>query len=673
MQAERLDAKVEEEVQKAAMSMEEYAEKELLRQRFEQVCRDAVDQTLELKCFGSLTTTFATKASDMDLIVVCPSALGNESDLPRLIEKALLDHNYGARLLTKTRIPIIKLCQEPTASLLDILRKEHAKWEEPKARLRTEPPKELKHEDDESHAGKKTGSEPETSDEQVLPKKPLTVAVPGAPGPHDKDADNKPDEKTPRQSSAMHSERENPDVSKLPDAERIRRYRTAKREGWYDPAEWTVIHRFIRQFEHREQLRFCNEGASNRPLVEASNCLRGSQEMAASCLHEDRGVGFIKETNPSADASDSLRETHEAAFEKESDPPMGASISLREAREEGNYTESNPLVEASDRLHEAREALLDLPNVIGRYRAPPPAHGLDFPKDGVGIQCDINFSNQLALHNSHLLKCYSLCDPRVRHMVLFVKAWSKKRKINSPYNGTLSSYGYVLMALHFLVNIADPPVVPNLQSCRYAFTDDLSSKEVELEGYNIRFFRNETAIENLRECAQITQNKEPVGSLLRGFFHYFAREYNNAPNGGFRWTADVLALRVNGGLLTKQNKGWTGAKTDVTHTEGPHRQTKQVRQRYLFAIEDPFETEHNVARTVVHGGILAIREEFRRAHLLIQNMRYVTGPAEEDLFAEAEAKDNLQYRYFGPRPRNNGKDGESSTPKAEKPLVINSN
>lgn len=37
------------------------------------------------------------------------------------------------------------------------------------------------------------------------------------------------------------------------------------------------------------------------------------------------------------------------------------------------------------------------------------------------------------------------------------------RKINSPYSGTLSSYGYVLLVIFFLVHVKNPPILPNLQ------------------------------------------------------------------------------------------------------------------------------------------------------------------------------------------------------------------
>ena len=42
-------------------------------------------------------------------------------------------------------------------------------------------------------------------------------------------------------------------------------------------------------------------------------------------------------------------------------------------------------------------------------------------------------------------------------------SWYPFSKINSPYKGTLSSYGYVLLVIFFLVHVKNPPVLPNLQ------------------------------------------------------------------------------------------------------------------------------------------------------------------------------------------------------------------
>ena len=57
-----------------------------------------------------------------------------------------------------------------------------------------------------------------------------------------------------------------------------------------------------------------------------------------------------------------------------------------------------------------------------------------------------------------------------------------------------------------------------------------------------------------------------------------------------------------------------------------------MRHRYLFAIEDPFELEHNVARTVTHPGIVAIRDEFRRAWRILNAVGRCQAP-EGELFA----------------------------------------
>ncbi|KAL2038777.1 hypothetical protein N7G274_008535 [Stereocaulon virgatum] len=601
-QVDYLDTLAFEQIPKVEISHEEFAEKQALRSSLEQVCRKTVSDweiahkdpnfeadNVELKCFGSLSTTFATKSSDMDLIIVSPSSRPSpsapESELPRTIEKALLDMGYGARLLTRTRVPIIRFCEKPNPELANSLLAERSKWEKergkpPKAPKRKEKKKSEMVKEDELNPtlphnrlgnlpekdGHLHGTIPNHDDEPPKEPAPVTSNVQSDNTTLSDNAalsDKKTDGRGGNPPPPMEKEGTNPSLLAISEGELTRLYRLAMLEGWYEPAERQVINTFIQAVERND----------TRKDVKAM----------------------------------------------------------------------------------ARSRLQELPNVLARYRAPPEAHHLEFPKTGVGIQCDINFSNHLALHNSHLLKCYSLCDSRVRRMVLFVKAWSKKRKINTPYHGTLSSYGYVLMVLHYLVNIANPPVVPNLQRMPQAFQDELSSKEISYEGHDIRFFRNEKAIEELRRRKEITVNEESVGSLLRGFFHYFAQQGYTSPGGGFHWTLDTLSLRTIGGILPKQTKGWTGAKTERVEMAGPGAtQTKEVRQRYLFAIEDPFEIEHNIARTVVHNGIVAIRDEFRRAHRLIENAGYDRGKGLEDLFAEAEDKENLQYRAFGPRPRGQG-------------------
>ena len=586
-QIEYVDFYARNEILRAEISPEEHSTKQALKTALEEICRrtvaefetkrvaDFATNTIELKSFGSLSTTFATKDSDMDLVLLSPNSVpdasSTDSPLPRLIEKALLEQGFGARLLTRTRVPIIKFCEEPSPELAQRLRNARLEWEKEKDAPAPAKKQEANQKKEANTNVNKDGRQdptlphnrPHTVKEYISPKGgPLQILDPTATIASNTElseshstieyrSTEQPPEATTL-SAATDLEGDDPLLESKTDEERARLYLLAIKEDWYEPAERGIISDFVKALE------------------------AGVEETALN--------GF-------------------------------------------------------------RQKLKTLPNILKRYRPAPEKH-LDFPKDGVGIQCDINFSNLLALHNSALLRCYSLCDPRVRLMVLFIKAWAKKRKINSAYESTLSSYGYVLMVLHYLVNITSPPVVPNLQHYHGISRDEISSKVRELDGYNIQFFRNENVLRKLAGSGQFTQNQESVGSLVRGFFQYFGSDgWNN-----FHWMRDVISLRTKGGILTKQSKGWIAAKTETIEAGLGPKENKDIRQRYLLAIEDPFETQHNVGRTVSHDGIVAIRDEFRRANRLIQAAG-LAGDRPENLFAEGESKGNLQYRFFGPRPR----------------------
>lgn len=77
-----------------------------------------------------------------------------------------------------------------------------------------------------------------------------------------------------------------------------------------------------------------------------------------------------------------------------------------------------------------------------------------------GLAVDICVNNPLAVRNSALLRAYSLCDVRVRELAYVVKHWTKRREMNNPSDGTLSSYGYVLMLVGFLQHVK---ILPSLQ------------------------------------------------------------------------------------------------------------------------------------------------------------------------------------------------------------------
>ncbi|KAJ7248879.1 hypothetical protein B0H12DRAFT_1123184 [Mycena haematopus] len=196
----------------------------------------------------------------------------------------------------------------------------------------------------------------------------------------------------------------------------------------------------------------------------------------------------------------------------------------------------------------------------------------------LGIACDIGFENRLALENTRLLMCYAMIDPtRVRTLVLFLKVWSKRRKINSPYKGTLSSYGYVLLQM--------PPLRP------------ITKEDTHLAGYNTWFFDD---IELLRTRWH-SENNESVAELLIDLFRYYARD--------FSYNTGVASIRA--GLLKKSTKGWQNDLSSGRYNDS--------RERNRLCIEDPFELDFNVGRCVTKDGIYTIRGEFMRASRILSN------------------------------------------------------
>ena len=142
-QSQYLDTVAAREIPIVEMSQTERDEKEAFRKELEQICQDVCASDPErlpkvsIEGFGSFESGFASAGSDMDLVLVVKDADPTvecfspmEYDLPRSLEKRLLQLGIGAHLLTRTRVPIIKVCQTPGSSLLSKLRQEREKWDD---------------------------------------------------------------------------------------------------------------------------------------------------------------------------------------------------------------------------------------------------------------------------------------------------------------------------------------------------------------------------------------------------------------------------------------------------------------------------------------------------------------------------------------------------------------
>ncbi|XP_051144048.1 UTP:RNA uridylyltransferase 1 [Andrographis paniculata] len=243
--------------------------------------------------------------------------------------------------------------------------------------------------------------------------------------------------------------------------------------------------------------------------------------------------------------------------------------------EPGSIDKSEVLLKLADMLQSD-----NLQNVQALTRARVPVVKLMDP--ATGISCDICINNLLAVVNTKLLRDYARIDARLRQLAFIIKHWAKSRGVNQTYQGTLSSYAYVIMCIHFLQR-RSPPILPCLQRMEVTYS-------AKLDNIECAYFDRVEMLQNFG-----SQNREGVAQLVWGFFHYWAycHDYAN----------DVISVRT-GSTIRKAAKDWT---------------RRVGNDRHLICIEDPFEVSHDLGRVVDRYSIRVLREEFERAAEIIQH------------------------------------------------------
>ncbi|XP_033636664.1 terminal uridylyltransferase 4-like [Asterias rubens] len=173
------------------------------------------------------------------------------------------------------------------------------------------------------------------------------------------------------------------------------------------------------------------------------------------------------------------------------------------------------------------------------------------------LDADISLYNCLAQANTRMLHAYAMIDVRVRQLVYTVKVFAKVCDIGDASKGSLSSYAYTLMMIFFLQQ-RTPSVLPVLQEL---YQGKEKPKDV-VEG------RNAWYLTDMHKLPQFWRrsNTESVGELWLGFLRFFTEEFNSKKH--------VVCTRQHK-PLTRFEKMWTGAARG-------------------FAIEDPFDLDHNL-------------------------------------------------------------------------------
>ncbi|RLN57010.1 hypothetical protein BBJ29_005750 [Phytophthora kernoviae] len=257
-----------------------------------------------------------------------------------------------------------------------------------------------------------------------------------------------------------------------------------------------------------------------------------------------------------------------------------------------------------------------------------------------GIECDLCVENRLAQRNTSLLRAYARADPRVRMLAYVMKRFVKQRRMNCAAEGTLSSYGYLLLLIHYLQR-QDPPVLPVLQALPPNWPDEPQEKMPSVlchgpseeldpsaanDGHNgietyfydpFAFREPKQKLAALREYCE--RNTQSVGELLLGFLRYFGLQFDA--------TRDVVSVRrKDAGTMTKDEK----------------RHSCQWRFTTRLSIEDPFEVGYDVAHVLKGSRDKYIRQQFVRAYVMlmdgvIQHQAKEDSQEEQDVEAEDEA------------------------------------
>jgi len=204
-----------------------------------------------------------------------------------------------------------------------------------------------------------------------------------------------------------------------------------------------------------------------------------------------------------------------------------------------------------------------------------------------GIECDVASGNTLALHNTELLQVYCEVDSRVRPLIFAVKYWAKMRGLCDASQGTLSSYGWVLLVLFFMQQ-TNPHVLPSLQA--KAIEKAKEKKIIHAGGTDFDVTFESDSIEE-------SQNQTLIGKLLFDFFIYYALT--------FRRKDFVVSIRIGKQIPRSELPGNYHGNT------------------WRLAIEDPFELHHDLGSKInsLDKMKLIHNELLRAATMLVHPMQ----------------------------------------------------
>ncbi|XP_063228739.1 uncharacterized protein LOC134534302 [Bacillus rossius redtenbacheri] len=186
----------------------------------------------------------------------------------------------------------------------------------------------------------------------------------------------------------------------------------------------------------------------------------------------------------------------------------------------------------------------------------------------LGIDCDINFVNEMSVYNTQLVRFYSMIDERVKMLILILRHWAKTTRATRL--GTLakiSNYALTLLVIFYLQQL-EQPVVPTVEFLQSHHTGE----EKFIRGWNCSFSQDRTAVPE-------TRNEASTARLLRGFFEFC---------GGTDLGQAVLCPHSGRRMSRPGFARWMGRQ--------------RARERFCLksplCVQDPLDLSHNVTKGV---------------------------------------------------------------------------
>eukprot|EP00055_Hartaetosiga_balthica_P017592 m.119367 g.119367 ORF g.119367 m.119367 type:complete len:457 (+) comp9355_c0_seq1:36-1406(+) len=220
----------------------------------------------------------------------------------------------------------------------------------------------------------------------------------------------------------------------------------------------------------------------------------------------------------------------------------------------------------------------------------------------LGVEMDINVNNPLGVRNTLLLSRYCSIDDRVQKLGFLVKYWAKQCGVNSSPDGTLSSYAWINLAIHFLQQ-CDPPVIPYLQQIG-------DVHKVMVGTHNTYFCDNEKDLKH--GWSRYKENKASLAELYFNFFVYWSH---------FDFRFNVPHIIHFPGVVSKDS---LIGKFNTT-----------------VAVKDPFDDQHNLTATVTTIGWKFIRHCILHRIRVLESFQGVNAITSQYLNTRATLTNNV--------------------------------